>query len=286
MRLVSFRHKGRDKFGAVVGDGVIDLTTTIYEGERSFADLRDVFALGAIEEIRAWVPKLEPDLGLTDIAFTLPITRPAKILCIGRNYRAYHEVQEMGAAPKWPSIFPRFVDSFVPHDAAIVRPRESDQLDYEGELAVVIGKGGRHIAPAAALSHVGGYTILNEGSVRDWQSRGTQNCPGKNFWHSGSIGPWIVTADEIPDPSKLHITTKVNGAVRQDGGTDMMIFDIPFLITHISQFTELAPGDIIATGSPGGSAIEMKPQAWLKPGDRLEITIAKIGTLSNPIAAE
>ena len=217
----------------------------------------------------------------------MPITSPDKILCVGRNYRAYHEVKEMdGGGPKWPSIFARFASSFVAHGEAILKPREGEQLDYEGELAVIIGKRGRHIAPEDALSYIAGYSCLNEGSVRDWAGRGTQNCPTKNFYHSGSIGPWLVTAEEVPDPTKLNITTRLSGEVRQDGGTDLMIFDIPYVISHISKFTWLEPGDVIATGSPGGSAIEMDPPQWMKIGDVLEVEISGIGTLTNPVVAE
>ena len=285
MKLVSFRHEGRDGFGAVADGGVIDLSG-IFLMETRYTDLRELLAANAVNVARETAAGAKPDFGLTDITYRLPIPRPTKILCIGRNYRAYHEVIEDGKAPKWPSVFGRVIESFVPHGEPILKPRESDQLDYEGELAVVIGRQGRHISEADALSYVGGYTCLNEGSIRDWQDRGTQNFPGKNFYHSGSIGPWMVTADEIPDPSKLHIKTRVNGEVRQDGGTDLMIFEIPFLISHISKFTQLNPGDIIATGSPGGSAISMDPPAWLKPGDKFELEIGGIGTLDNPIEAE
>ena len=285
MKLVSFRHGGRDRFGAVVGDGVVDFSGTMFM-ETLYPDLVGVFAANAVGELRKALDGATPTLGFSDITLNLPIPHPGKILCVGRNYRAYHEVQEMGKTPQWPSIFGRFVDSFVPHDAPLVKPDESDQLDYEGELAVVIGRAGRHIAEKDALSYIAGYTVLNEGSVRDWANRGTQNCPAKNFWHSGSIGPWIVTADEIPDPSKLHIVTRINGEVRQDGGTDLMIFSIPYVIAHISKFTWLQPGDIIATGSPGGSAVEMKPPKWMKVGDALEVDISGVGTLRNTVVAE
>ena len=285
MKLVSFQYGGRDRFGAVVGDGIVDLTATLF-CDSMFAGLREAMVADALDDMRKAVQGQKPDLGLSDITYQLPIPRPSKILCVGRNYRAYHEVQETGKAPQWPSIFGRFADSFVPHGEPIVKPKESEQLDYEGELGVIIGRAGRHIPEKDALSYVAGYTIMNEGTARDWGNRGTQNTPAKNFWHSGSIGPWIVTADEVPDPTRLHITTRVNGEVRQDGGTDLMIFQIPYVISHISKFTMLEPGDIIATGSPGGSAIEMKPPKWLRPGDVLEIEIAGIGRLRNPIEAE
>jgi 2-keto-4-pentenoate hydratase/2-oxohepta-3-ene-1,7-dioic acid hydratase in catechol pathway len=284
MRLVSFSRRGKEGFGAVVGEGVVDLHTRL--GGR-YADLKAALTAGGLGELRPLAERQEPDFPLSEIEYRLPITAPDKILCVGRNYRAYHEVQEMGEeGPKWPSIFARFANSFVPHKAPIIKPREGEQLDYEGELAVIIGKRGRHIEPPDALSYVAGYSCLNEGSLRDWASRGTQNCPAKNFYHSGSIGPWLVTAEEVPDPTKLNITTKLSGEVRQDGGTDLMIFDIPFVISHISKFTWLEPGDVIATGSPGGSAIEMDPPRWMNEGDRLEVKISGIGTLTNPVVAE
>ncbi len=289
MKLVSFHHGGRDGFGVVKGDGVVDLAAAFFF-ETRYADLREVFAAGAVDELARAAEEGEPDLGLTDISFLLPIPKPGKIICIGRNYYPDEASKEAGERPEYPSIFGRFNDSLVAHGEPIISPKESDQLDYEAELAVVIGRPGRHIAAAEALSHVGGYTCLNEGSVRDWQTRGAQNFAGKNFRHSGSMGPWIVTADEVPDPGSLDIATRVNGEVRQAGNTNLMIFSIPFLISYISKFTRLEPGDIIATGSPTGTptgaAFEEAGHVWLKPGDRLEVEIEGIGTLENPIAAE
>jgi 2-keto-4-pentenoate hydratase/2-oxohepta-3-ene-1,7-dioic acid hydratase in catechol pathway len=285
MKLVSYRHGGREKFGVAKDDGVVDLTTTLFFGERMFGHLGEVIAAGAVPELRKAAQNTAPQLGLTDITFLLPIPRPPRILCAGRNYPGRAGVAA-GETAKWPSIFGRFHNSFVAHEEPIVRPRESDQLDYEGELALVIGKRGRNIGEAQALAHVAGYTCLNEGTLRDWTGRGAQNFPGKNFDRSGSIGPWIVTADEIPDPGRLRITTRVNGEVRQEGGTAEMLFKVPFLVSYISRFTELQPGDIIATGSPGRSAVDQKPPPWLKPGDRLAVEISGIGTLANPIEAE
>ena len=287
MKLVSFNHDGKDGYGAVLDGGILDLSGALYQ-ESHFASLREVFAAGpgALTELRRLVDAGSATLGLSDVKIRMPIHNPSKIFCVGRNYYAYHEVKEDGR-PEWPSIFPRFRDSFSAHDEPIIRGRDDgDQLDYEGELVVVIGKQGRHIAEKDSMSHIGGYTIANEGSVRNWIGRGTQNCPVKNQWRSGSMGPWIVTADEIADPMKLPIKTRVNGEIRQDGATDMMIFDIPFVISYISRFTRLEPGDLICTGSPGGSAIEFDPPRYLKPGDLLEVEIDGVGTLQNPIEAE
>ncbi len=285
MKLVSFRHGARDGFGVLKGDGIIDLTAAFFF-ETRFASLREVFAAGAVDALRQTAEDAEPDLGLTDISFLAPIPRPHKIICVGQNYHGDAAAKAAGKRPEHPNVFGRSRESFVAHGEAIVRPKVSDHLDYEGELGIVIGRQGRHIAEAEALSHIAGYTCINEGSIRDWQRHGSQNFPGKNFRASGSMGPWITTADEIPDPTALTLTTRVNGEVRQLGGTDLMVFDIPFLIAYISTFAQLEPGDIISTGSPGDTAIDMDPQGWLKPGDSLEIEISGIGILKNPIEAE
>ncbi|MQA66759.1 MAG: DUF2437 domain-containing protein [Alphaproteobacteria bacterium] len=283
MKLVSFRHGGKDGFGVVKDDGIVDLTAAFFFDTR-YVDLRQAFAADTLAELERTARSSEADLGLTDVSFLLPIPRPGKIFCAGGNYDSGGSAPRV--RPDYPTIFTRLPDSFAAHDAPILKPKVSDQLDYEGELAVVVGRGGRHIAERDALGHVGGYTCLNEGSVRDWQTRGTQNCAGKSFYHSGSMGPWIVTADEIPDPSKLRIRTRVNGETRQDGGTGGMLFSIPFLISYISRITPLEPGDIITTGSPDASAVDLKMPKWLKAGDRVEIDIDGIGTLRNPVEAE
>lgn len=285
MKLVSFRHGGREGFGVVEGEGVIDLTAAFFF-ETRYANLREVFAAGAVDELGKAAEGSEPDLGLTDISFLPPIPRPSKIICVGQNYYADAAAKAAGERPEFPNVFGRSRESFVAHGEPIVKPKASDQLDYEGELGVVIGRQGRHIDAADAMDYVGGYTVVNEGSLRDWQAHGRQNFPGKNFRHSGSIGPWIVTADEVPDPGALEITTRVNGEVRQQGGTDLLIFDIPFLISYISTFARLEPGDVISTGSPRVTAADMDPPAWLKPGDRLEVDISGIGTLKNAVEAE
>jgi 5-carboxymethyl-2-hydroxymuconate isomerase len=283
MKLVSYRHSGVARFGAVKDDGVVELSGRL---GGQYPNLASVLGNGAMDAVRDLVAGRSPDVALSDIEYDLPIPAPQKIMCIGRNYRAYHEVLEDGR-PDWPSVFPRFVNSFAPHGQPIVRPKvDGDQLDYEGEIVVVIGKRCRHVAEADAMSVIGGYTVANEGSVRNWIGRGTQNCPVKNQYRSGSMGPWMVTADEIDDPMKLHINTRVSGETRQDGGADMMIFDIPYVIAFVSTITWLEPGDVICTGSPGGSAIEQDPPAYLKPGDVLEVEIPGIGLLRNPIEDE
>lgn len=281
MKLISYRHDGKEAYGVVKDGGIVDMSARL-----AHPTLKHAIAGLSVGEMEKLAAASAPDVSLDDIDYMFPITAPEKIFCVGRNYRAYHEVQEDGAGPKWPSLFPRFASSFSPHGEAICVPKVSEQLDYEGEIGVIIGKSGRHIPEEHALDYVAGYTIINEGSVRDWQKKGAQNCPGKNFHRSGAIGPWMVTRDEIADLDRLRIVTTVDGEVRQDGGSDMMIFKIPYVIAHISKFTWLEPGDMIATGSPGGSAIEGDPPKWLKDGDSISIEIEPIGTLTNPVVAE
>lgn len=276
MKLISYVAEARARYGVVTADGILDASARI-EGAPT---LRALVEQGRIDELATLEgADHDPD----DVEFSLPITEPRKIFCAGRNYATYHEVVER---PEYPSIFARLASSFSAHRQPILKPAAGDQLDYEGELAVVIGKAGRHIQERDAFDYVLGYTCMNEGTVRDWMSKGTQNTPAKNFYRSGGLGPWIVTADEIPDPKALRIVTRRNGEVVQDGGTGRMIFSIPYLMAHISKFTVLEPGDMIATGSPGGSAIESGVPGWLRPGETIEVEIAGIGTLRNPIADE
>ena len=282
MKLISYRHQGAEHYGVTDGEGIVDVGARL--GDR-FATLKDAIAGLGLGEIAAAAEGAATDVALADVEFMFPITRPEKMFCVGRNYKGYLEVLADGG-PKVPSIFTRYPSSFAAHNQSILKPLVSDQLDYEGELGVIIGKSGRHIPKEHALDYIAGYTIINEGTVRDWLKKGTQNFPGKNFYRSGAMGPWMVTADEIPDLSKVPIVTRVDGEIRQDGMTDMMIFDIPYVISHVSTITWLEPGDMIATGSPGGSAIESDPPKWLRPGQEIEIEIAPIGTLRNRIEAE
>lgn len=283
MMLLSFYDGAQIRYGAVIGDGVVDLTSRL---GAKYSGLRNLLEAGAVAEAGKAIEGAKADRPLAGLKFALPIPDAGKIMCAGRNYRAYHEVIEDGSAPKYPSIFGRFLSSFAPHGETLERPKVSEQLDYEGELVAIIGKRARHVSQADALSYVGGYTVMNEGTVRDWGKMGTQNLPSKNFYRAGSIGPWMVTADEIADPMKLHITTRRNGEVVQDGGTELMIFDVKYLIAHISQFTWLEPGDMIATGSPGGSIVESKAPKWLAAGDVVEVEVSSVGTLGNKVVNE
>ena len=283
MKLLSYRAEGRDRYGVLSGDGVIDLAGRL--GDR-YPGLRDLLGAGGLDPVRELLVTAAPDHALADISFDLPIPNAPKVLCAGRNYRAYHEVAEDGRTPDHPTVFARFLSSFAAHGENILKPKAGDKLDYEGELVAVIGKRGRHVDREQALGHVAGYTIMNDGSVRDWSKIGAQNTPAKNFYRAGGLGPWVVTADAIADPMALHITTRRNGQVVQDGSTAQMIFDIPHLIAHISRFTWLEPGDLIATGSPGGTIAEQEMPKWLTPGDEIAVEIEAIGVLSNSVAAE
>ena len=281
MKLISYHEGGKARYGIQNGDGVIDASARL---EPEFPTLKDAM-VGGMDQLHSLAGEAA-DVAQGAIKYDLPIPNADKILCAGRNYRAYHEVIDAGGPLQFPSIFGRLASSFVPHGGAVINPREGENLDYEGELVVVIGKRGRSITEENAMDHVAGYTIMDEGTLRDWGKKGTQNMPSKNFYHSGAIGPWIVTADEIADPMKLHITTRRNGEVVQDGGTDLMIFDIKFLISHASKFTWLEPGDMIATGSPGGTIAGSDKKIWLSAGETLEVEISDVGTLSVTIEDE
>ena len=270
MKLLSFEAAGKRRFGAVAGEGIVDLT-----GE--FSSLREALAANALARLRESAAARKPQLALDEVTFLTPIPVPEKIICVGVNYGNRNEEYKDGSAPpKYPSVFPRFPGSFVGHLAYLLRPPESAQLDYEGEIAIVIGTAGRRIAEADAERHIAGLTCLNEGTIRDWTKHGKFNVTqGKNWDASGAIGPWLVTADEFAGYGNLRVTTRVNGEVRQDDTTANLIFPFRHLIHYISTWTTLQPGDVIATGTPVGA-----------PGDVVEVEVPGIGTLSNTVADE
>ena len=287
MRLARYRIKNRKYFGAVMGEDLFDLSTHAPVPWRS---MQDVIAGGeaALAALRDAIKPLSPHYALHDVQLLPPVAAPEKIWCIGVNYPERNaEYADASAAPKYPSLFARVPLSLTGHGAPILRPRVSEQFDYEGELVLVIGKGGRHIKREHALSHVFGMTLCNEGSVRDWLRHGKFNVTqGKNFDSSGSIGPWIVTADELDPAADHRITTHVNGELRQDDQTQRLMFPFDYLISYLSTFATLKPGDFIVTGTPTGAGARFDPPRWLVPGDVVEVSSPGIGTLRNVVADE
>ena len=276
MRLLSFTLNQESRFGIATDDGVVDLSH-----RTSFPDLNS--ALSDLDQVRTF-EDIAPDHSWESISFDIPVPNQRRVLCAGLNYHKKYPLGGEVKPPKQPVYFNKPPGSLVPHNGQLLRPIASVQLDYEVELAVIIGRAGRHISESAALDHVAGYTILNDGSVRDWQRHGV--AAGKNFFHSGSCGPWIVTCDQIPEPSDLSVSTRVNGEQRQNAGVDEMIFSVQELISYMSQIMPLEPGDIIATGSPEGTGGSMEPQVWLTDGDVIEFEIPTVGILANTVVDE
>ena len=281
MRVISFEHGGAASFGLANAGGIIDAGARL---GGQFSDLRDVLrqgALGRLEELSG----LAPDVAEDDIRYLPVVPNATKILCVGINYMGH--IQETGRdVPRHPVLFTRFADSFVGHGRPLIRPRVSRDFDYEGELAVIMGKRAWHVSRAQAMDYVAGYTCCNEGSIRDFQYHSIQFTAGKNFFRSGALGPWMVTRDEQPDPAALHLRTVLNGAVLQDAPVSDLCFDVPSLIEYCSIWTPLEPGDVIVTGTPGGVGRVRKPPLWMKPGDVVEIDIRGVGVLRNTIAEE
>lgn len=282
MKLISFEWEGAPRFGGVRGDAVVDLTGRIQD----IASLRDLIAAGALDAAREAIER-EPSLAAFDGVTLLPvIPDPGKIVLVGGNYREHREEMARKDAPVHPMLFTRFPECQVGHRGPLVAPRASQQFDYEGEIAVVIGRAGRNIARDHALSHVAGYSAYNDATVRDWQRHTAQFTPGKNFDATGAFGPWLLTADEVADYRELTLTTRLNGAVMQHASARDLIFDIEALIAYISAFTTLRPGDVIVTGTCGGVGFARTPQVFLKPGDVVEVEVGGLGVLSNPVVAE
>ena len=285
MKIASFEKDGVASYGVVTDDGIIDLGARL--GSK-FPQLIDILFADALDQIELAVKNQEPDFLTDEVTFRIPIPTPEKIICIGVNYGNRNEEYKDGSeAPKYPSVFLRTPGSFVGHNQAILRPPESDQLDYEGEIVLVIGKGGRRIKEENYLQHIAGISIMNEGTIRDWVRHAKFNVTqGKNFASSGSIGPWMVTTDEVSDLAELSIETRVNNEVRQKDTISNMIFKFPYLLSYLSTFFELKPGDLIATGTPVGAGARFNPPIWLEPGDELEIEVPKIGKLCNTFIDE
>ena len=280
MKLASIRINDKPVWGRVVGDEIVIPDKAFLHNNPTLKIAIARGALGMLADVResARIP-------IAEAVFEPLIADPGRIICVGINFRAH--MKEMGREPpEHPWLFVRWGDSQVGHGQPLVKPHASEKYDFEGELALVIGKTARHVKAADALDYIAGYTCFMDGSIRDWQNHGSQFTPGKNFKDSGSFGPWLVTADEIPDPTVLNLTTRLNGEVMQQAPISDLKFDIPALIEYCSTFAELQPGDVISTGTPGGVGFARKPPVWLQPGDKLEVDIDGIGVLRNPVVAE
>ncbi|WP_108661862.1 fumarylacetoacetate hydrolase family protein [Acuticoccus kandeliae] len=282
MKFVSFTRLGSRGFGAVVEGGVVDLTRRL--GHRSDS-LKSAIASETLAAAADYVAGRAPDFAISDITFLPVIPDPVKILCIGVNYEE-HKAETQRPDVDHPTIFTRWADTLIGHRQALIKPNVSNRFDYEGEMAVIIGRGGRNITADKAMDHIAGYSIFNDGSVRDFQRHTSQFTPGKNFPATGAFGPFMVTPDEVGDYTKLPIQTRLNGEVLQSATLADLIFPIPQLIEYISTFTPLVAGDVIATGTPGGVGDKRQPPLYMRPGDLVEIEVGLLGTLVNPVMAE
>lgn len=281
MKLASFTLDGRDAYGLVTADGVHPAPADFRARRATLADVLRAGETRALATVCAAEPPLDPDT----LRYLPVIPRPGKILCVGVNYLEH--IREMGRErPSHPTLFTRFPDSLVGHGQPVVRPANSQQFDYEGELALVIGRPARHVAPDEVLQVVAGWTAFLDGSVRDWQRHTTQFTAGKNFPASGSCGPWLLTTDELPDPSGMRLETRVSGELLQSAPVSDLCFGIADIVAYVSSFCRLEPGDIIATGTPGGVGSARQPPRWLVPGDVVEVSLSGLGVLRNPVVAE
>lgn len=282
MKLMSFAHQGRVSYGAWTPEGIHDLGASL---DPTLTDVPSLLAaenglqLAAMQVASGTSPRLQD----SDVTWLPPVPRPSKIFCIGVNY-ADHAAETQIATAAHPTVFTRFADTQIGHQQPLLMPMESAQFDFEGEMAVVIGKPGRRIAAADAWDHIAGCACYNDASVRDWQFHSTQWGPGKNFQHTGAFGPWLVTRDEI-DPSQqaLTLTTRLNGQVVQQASTRDLIFDVPALVAYCSTLIELRPGDVIVTGTPAGVGLSRKPPLYMRPGDQVEVEITGLGVLQNTV---
>ena len=281
MRWLSFVNDGRPSFGVVVGEGVVDVGAKAPD----VADLKAAIASDRLAALGADAAARTPDLPLAGLMLLPVIPNPAKILCAGLNYKD-HQAETGRGGEAYPTIFVRFAAAQVAHNQAIVRPTESTALDYEGEIALIIGRGGRRIAKDAWQAHVAGFAPYNDGSVRDWQRHTSQFTPGKNFARTGGFGPWMMTPDEVGDPAALELTTRLNGEVMQHAFSSQLVFGFGELIAYCSSFVDLEPGDVIVTGTPGGVGAARKPPVWMRAGDRIDVEVKPIGTLVNMVVDE
>ena len=276
MKWLSYAAAGRETFGCVVGDGVADI------GAKSdFTSLKEAIANDALSQLSSGLGE-SPDHALGEITYLPTITAPDKILCVGLNYREHQEETGRGGEAN-PTIFVRFAAAQIGHGANMVRPSESQALDFEGEIALIVGKNGRRIPKESWLDHVAGFACYNDGSVRDFQRHTSQFTPGKNFSGTGGFGPWMVTADEIGDLDDMEITTRLNGEVMQNAKSNQLVFGFAELVSYCSTFTELVAGDVIVTGTPGGVGVARNPPIFMDEGDVIEVEVRPIGVLRNQV---
>ena len=280
MKIGSYIQGGRPSYGVLAGGGIVDLGRRL--GDK-YPDLLACLKAFALDEAMAAAAGQSPDFAEDDVIHLPIIPSPVNVYCAGINYLDH--IEETGSErPEFPTIFLKTEQAFVGHNQPIIRPRVSEQFDFEGEFAIVIGKPGRHIKSENWLDHVAGYTLLMDGSIRDFQRLSVD--AGKNFFHSSSSGPWMVTRDEVPDFADMAIETRLNGEVMQRSSIDQLCFDVGDLMAYYSQIFQFQPGDIISTGTPGGVGARRDPPLWMKAGDELEIEISGIGVLRNPIIDE
>ena len=279
MKLATFKTAQGLSYGIVTGKGIVDLKR--YLGNQ-YPDLLSLIRSNGFAEAAKYL-NTAPDYKESDITWLPVIQNPGKILCVGLNYQD-HVVETGRDNTEQPAIFIRVAESQVGHKQPIIRPKESKNLDYEAEIAVIIGKGGRRISQKDAWGHIAGYSCYNDGSVRDWQRHTIQWTAGKNFTQTGGFGPWMVTADDIPPNTKMTLSCRLNGETMQKATTEQMIFKIPKIIEYCSTWTTLEPGDVLVTGTPGGVGARRNPPVWMKPGDKVEIEIDKVGILENTIS--
>jgi 2-keto-4-pentenoate hydratase/2-oxohepta-3-ene-1,7-dioic acid hydratase in catechol pathway len=282
MKFVSYTRTGNSGFGLVVEGGVADLTGRLGAGINT---LKQAIAADLLDQAAECAGGRQAEFSWSDLALLPVIPDPAKILCIGVNYQKHKEETGRPDVDN-PTVFTRFADTQVGHRQALIKPDVTNRFDYEGEMAVIIGRGGRNISEAAALGHVAGYACYNEGSVRNWQRHTSQFAPGKNFPGTGAFGPYLVTPDEVGDYRSLPIQTRLNGQVMQDARLSDMIFSVEQLISYVSHFTPLSPGDVIVSGTPGGVGDKREPPVYMVPGDTVEVEIGCLGVLRNPVIAE
>ena len=282
MKVVTFERSGTRSYGILENDHILDVGSRLAS---RYADLRSVLAAGALQELSLGRTQGVPTLRVDEVKFEPVIPNPEKILCVGLNYIS-HRTETKRPETKFPSIFTRFADTQVGHETPVLRPSFSTAFDYEGELAVVIGRGGRYISEQDVSAHIAGYSCYNDVSVRDWQRHTAQWTPGKNFPNTGAFGPSLVTPDEIPDLGALTLTTRLNGKVMQEAPISDLIFSVPVIVSYISKFTPLYAGDVIATGTPGGVGDRRDPPVYMKDGDIVEVEIDRIGILRNVVHSD